>query len=149
MAAAVENVQVDGKQVKGIQGFIKSNRVKAEGFVQEFRGKLEKGVADAKKVAVENLDKVKGLLKKPALEKAMGSLEKARAAAEKAVGEGVKRTEETIAKLGLGKIADVHALKEAIENLSKTLDGLKKKVDGLAKGAVGAAEKPAENIVKE
>ena len=155
MAAAVENAQTETK-VAGLKGFIKTNRVKAEGFVQEFRGKLEQGVADVKKVATANLDKVRALFTKSAKaaaadhsEAVNGFVDKARAAAEKAVGDGVKLTEETIAKLGLAKIADISALKDAFENLTKKLDALKKKVDGLAKGAAQDAAKPTENAAKE
>lgn len=141
MAAAIETVKNEVKdQAKGIQGFIKTNRAKAEGFVQEFRGKLEKGVADVKKVAADNLEKVKALFSKG------GSFDKARVAAEKAVEDGVKVTEETIAKLGLAKIADVSALKEAFEGLTKKLEALKKKVDGLAKGAQGESTKAPETV---
>jgi len=139
MAAATETVQTEAK---GIQGFIKTNRTKAEGFVQEFRGKLEKGVADVKKAATENLDKVRALFTK-------GNLEKARATAEKVVGDGVKLTEETIAKLGLAKIADVHALKDAFEALGKKLDALRKKVDGLGKAPASEAAATPEGAAKE
>jgi len=139
MAAAVESDKV---QTKGIQGFIKANQEKAQGFVQEFRGKLEKGVADVKKAAADNLDKAKAYFAKLATNN-KGSFDKARAAAEKAVGDSVKITEETIAKLGLAKIADVAALKEAFEGLTKKLDVLKKKVDGLGKGGAAEAAQPA------
>lgn len=146
MAAAVDTVQTEAKAAaKGIQGFIKTNRAKAEGFVQEFRGKLEKSVADVKKLATENLDKVKALF--VSFEK--GSFTKARVAAEKAVEDGVKLTEETIAKLGLAKIADVSALKEAFETLGKKLDALKKKVDGIGKAPVAEAPKATEAAAKE
>lgn len=139
MVAATDTVKTEAK---GIQGFIKTNRAKAEGFVQEFRGKLEKGVADVKKVALDNLDKVRALFTK-------GNFDKARATAEKVVGDGVKLTEETIAKLGLAKIADVHALKDAFEALGKKLDALRKKVDGLGKPHAAEAAPTAEAPAKE
>ena len=144
MAAAVDNVEQQVKSTaKGLDGFIKSNRAKAEGFVSEFRGRIEKSVADVKKVATENLEKVKNLFKKG------GSVERAKAVAEKAVEDGKHFTEETINKLGLAKIADVSALKDAFDALAKKLEALKKKVDGLGKGASSEAAKAPESGVKE
>lgn len=145
MAAAVETVK-SGKN--SVQQFIEARIQLVQKELEGFSGKVKTQVADLRKqleavpervktvLSGERFDKLKALLAKAPIADATAQVEKV-------VADGVKLTEEAVEKLGLAKIADVSALKDAFDGLQKRIEQLKKKVDvlagGLAKSAVEAA----------
>jgi division protein CdvB (Snf7/Vps24/ESCRT-III family) len=139
MAAATE---IEGEKVegtKGVQGFVKTRLARVQTQLDGLGDKVKLPIADLRKTinefATKRLDELKGLLKKAPV-----------ARVEKAVNDGVKLTEDAVQKLGLAKIADVSALKDAFETMQKRIDQLKKRVDSLVKtqGKAPASEAEAK-----
>mgnify|MGYP003383427186 CR=1 FL=1 len=151
MAAAVETVK---SSKRSVQAFIEARIQLVQNELEGFSGKLKTQVADLRKqlegvparvktvLSGERFDKLKALLAKAPIAEATAQVEKV-------VADGVKLTEEAVEKLGLAKIADVSALKDAFDGLQKRIEQLKKKVDGLAKSASQAAPEDFSNNPKE
>ena len=149
MAAAVEIAaqKVDGK--KGVEAFIRTRLSLVQKELEGISGKVLGQVAGFRKtletVPFQALERVKAALKVERFDKlkaltAKAPIADATAKVQNAVSDGVKLTEEAVQKLGLAKLADVSALKDAFEGLQKRIDQLKKKVDGLAKSPATAPE---------
>jgi cell division septum initiation protein DivIVA len=151
MAAAVEieAQKVQGK--KGVEAFIRARLALVQKELEGISGKVLGQVAGIRKsletVPHQALERVKAAIKVERLDQLKALISSSRAPiadatakVEKAVNDGVKLTEEAVQKLGLAKLADVSALKDAFEGLQKRIDQLKKKVDGLAKSPTTAPE---------
>ena len=140
MAAAAVEIPVENKveSKKGVEAFIKKQLALVQSRLDGVSGKVRGQVAELRKSVghfpQQTLVRIRALLAKAPFDKV-----------EKAVADGQKFTEETAAKLGLAKIADVAQLKSAFEGLHKTIEQLKKRVDALAK----APEIQAPEAAKE
>jgi|GEM_PF-3309487 len=155
MAAAIEieAQKVEGK--KGVEAFIRTRLALVQKELEGFSGKVLGQVAGIRKtleaVPQQALERVKAAIKVERFDKLKALLSKApiadaTAKVEKAVSDGVKLTEEAVQKLGLAKLADISALKDAFEGLQKRIDQLKKKVDGLTKSTVQGVEANSNQV---
>jgi len=149
MAAAVEIEAQKGESKKGVEAFIRARVALVRSELEGISGKVLDQVAGFRKtletVPQQALERVKAAIKIERFDKLKALLGKApiadaTAKVQTVVNDGVKLTEEAVQKLGLAKIADVSALKDAFDGLQKRIDQLKKKVDGLAKAPAPAAE---------
>lgn len=137
MAAATE-IQakvVEGK--KDVETFVRKQLALVQNRLEDVSGKVRGQVVGLKKslehAPQDALDKVRALLAKAPLAKV-----------EKAVQDGVKKTEETARKIGLGKLADSAPVKELLATIQKRIAELKAKVEGLVTTPATPAAPPVE-----
>ena len=135
MAAATEieaqSVEETTDTAHGVQAFVKTRLSRVQGQFDALATKVKGQVAGLRPQLQGTLDKLRAAIK---TERLQALLKKAPIdKVENAVNEGVKLTEETVQKLGLAKLADVGALKDAFDGMQKRIDQLKSKVDDLVK----------------
>lgn len=135
-ATEIQAKVVEGK--KDVETFVRKQLALVQNRFEDVRGQvigLRKNLEHAPKDA---LDKVRALLAKAPLAKV-----------EKAVQDGVKKTEETARKIGLGKLADSAPVKELLATIQKRIAELKAKVEGLvhAPEAPVAPAEPAQPTI--
>lgn len=117
-ATEIQAKVVEGK--KDVETFVRKQLALVQNRIEDVSGKVVELRKSLEEVPKDALEKFRTLLAKVPLAKV-----------EQAVQDGVKKTEETARKIGLGKLADSAPVKELLATIQKRIAELKVKVEGL------------------
>ena len=140
VASEIPAAKIQGK--KGVEAFLRHKLELVQSRFEGVSGKVLGQVADLRKTLEvapkETLDKLKGLLAKAPI-----------AQVEKVVTDGVKFTEDAVRRLGLAKLADKGAIKDAFEGLQKQIAQLKTRVDAFVASSAATVATAEEAIASD